>query len=280
MSPGTGPQGEFAEFESKHPNPKDFFLPEMPNDLGRISFNARIHPAEVERLAYDMKPDMSFVLKELCGRVTWYSFVDYVMLDYGDNISLRAKNQQSGFDELIKINFEPDENDPYISHKLKNEEAVVRRLWDNSWHHHIIPHRPLLAADGRELIARAWYPDTIDVQELPFRTVVDLTLQIGSAVEWMHSLGIVHRDIRWGNIFVTACKGDHFAWLLDFDDSSFFEGERWRDIWGPKGLATLLQSCSQLTPEEDERRAQVLAMTREKQFSTVTELMRAIKELL
>src|SRR6185312_4006973 len=48
---------------------------------------------------------------------------------------------------------------------------------------------------------------------LPLATAVDLIQQIGAALDYAHSSGIVHRDIKPGNILITS---DHRAKIADF----------------------------------------------------------------
>jgi len=51
---------------------------------------------------------------------------------------------------------------------------------------------------------------------LPIADAVRLLRQVASALEYAHARGVVHRDIKPGNIFLTDSDGDVFVKLLDF----------------------------------------------------------------
>jgi len=55
--------------------------------------------------------------------------------------------------------------------------------------------------------------EVIDSQPLPLPSVLEWGIQIGSALEAAHKVGIIHRDIKPANIFITS-EGQ--AKLLDF----------------------------------------------------------------
>jgi serine/threonine protein kinase/predicted Zn-dependent protease len=55
--------------------------------------------------------------------------------------------------------------------------------------------------------------DMVDGKPLPVKTVIDLGVQIASAIDAAHAKGIVHRDIKPANIFVTTQRQ---VKILDF----------------------------------------------------------------
>jgi serine/threonine-protein kinase len=72
--------------------------------------------------------------------------------------------------------------------------------------------------DGEDLSRRLARLGVLDV-----RSTAILLRQIGRALEKAHSLGIVHRDIKPGNVFLVDAGGDLLAKLLDFGIAKQFE---------------------------------------------------------
>ncbi len=70
--------------------------------------------------------------------------------------------------------------------------------------------RPFIAM---ELLEGRTLAEQIDGRPLPIGLSVELALQIGSALEAAHAKGIVHRDVKPANIFVTSSGN---AKMLDF----------------------------------------------------------------
>ncbi|MBI1353613.1 MAG: tetratricopeptide repeat protein [Acidobacteria bacterium] len=63
----------------------------------------------------------------------------------------------------------------------------------------------------------------IDAGPLPVRTAVDIAVQVGEALAAAHEAGVVHRDIKAGNIMITPQER---AVVLDFGLAQMGEGSR------------------------------------------------------
>ncbi len=59
---------------------------------------------------------------------------------------------------------------------------------------------------------------------LPYRTVVQIATQACDALSSAHAAGIVHRDIKPGNIFVERLQHDVIIKVLDFGIAKIFDG--------------------------------------------------------
>jgi tRNA A-37 threonylcarbamoyl transferase component Bud32 len=61
-------------------------------------------------------------------------------------------------------------------------------------------------------------------ERVPTTTVVTLIEQIGAALDAAHARGLVHRDVKPGNILVTDVDGRPFGYLTDFGVSTWTSG--------------------------------------------------------
>jgi ABC-type transport system substrate-binding protein/tRNA A-37 threonylcarbamoyl transferase component Bud32 len=115
-----------------------------------------------------------------------------------------------------------------LSPELADEERFRQRFLRESQvaaslhHPHITPTISSGDVDGRLFIAMA-YIDGPDLRELlrregslePERALA-LTSQVAEALDAAHAAGLVHRDVKPGNILVASVNGEEHAYLCDF----------------------------------------------------------------
>jgi serine/threonine protein kinase len=112
----------------------------------------------------------------------------------------------------------------FLSDALAAEEAAADRFLREARtasalnHPHICTIHEIGYAAGRpfivlELLEGRTLADEIDGKALPLERLIHFGIQIADALDAAHAIGIIHRDIKPGNIFVTR-RGD--IKVLDF----------------------------------------------------------------
>jgi TolB-like protein/tetratricopeptide (TPR) repeat protein/tRNA A-37 threonylcarbamoyl transferase component Bud32 len=112
----------------------------------------------------------------------------------------------------------------FLSDALAAEEAAADRFLREARtasalnHPHICTIHEIGYAGGRpfivlELLEGRTLADEIDGKPLPLERLIHFGIQIADALDAAHAIGIIHRDIKPGNIFVTR-RGD--IKVLDF----------------------------------------------------------------
>lgn len=99
-----------------------------------------------------------------------------------------------------------------------------------------------------ELVNGRTLAEIIRERRLPLPEAVSYAIQIGSALAAAHAAGIVHRDIKPGNIMVTQVEGDGSRGLIKVLDFGL-------TIWGETNGAApapILGTTSYMSPEQTE----------------------------
>ena len=117
--------------------------------------------------------------------------------------------------------------DDSFRQRFKRESRTAAQIE----HPHVIPVHEAGEADGQLFIAMR-FVDGIDLRELIRRDgmveparATRLVAQVASALDAAHAHGLVHRDIKPGNVLIAAEGGQDHAYLTDFGLSKQLSSE-------------------------------------------------------
>lgn len=154
--------------------------------------------------------------------------------------------------KVVSIKFAHDED---FLKRFRHEAAIARRLRHENavWVEDLDE-----LEDGRPLIAMEFLQGN-DLRKLikdhgPLSVERSLSLgaQVGSALSTAHKLGIIHRDIKPDNIFITRdAAGKELAKVLDFGIAKAKEGV-WLDGYTPTQTGVLIGTPEYMSPEQAE----------------------------
>jgi tRNA A-37 threonylcarbamoyl transferase component Bud32 len=134
------------------------------------------------------------------------------------------KAYQPGMDRLVALKILPSHyaQDPLFVQRFEREARVIANLE----HPGIIPIYDFGAHDGVSYLVMRYLQagtvkDILERGRLPLADAAKLTNEIAAALDYAHSQGIIHRDVKPSNILVDK-QGN--AYLTDFGIAKVLEG--------------------------------------------------------
>ncbi len=174
---------------------------------------------------------------------------EYEVLDIvgegASGIVLRAR--QPGTDRLVAIKvLSSGAWDPKALARFRREVRIlgrlehpgIARIYDSGTDASTTPARPYFVMElvaGRSLTAH------VRTQDLGWRGVVRLFTQVVEALAHAHACGVLHRDLKPGNVLVSA---DGRPKIVDFGVAALAEGRNEGDEHDHVGRATSLKSAA------------------------------------
>ena len=137
--------------------------------------------------------------------------------------------------------------DPDFRGRFKRESLTAAQIE----HPHVIPVHEAGEADGQLFIAMRLI-DGIDLREVIRRNgrveprrAVNILSQVASALDAAHGRGLVHRDIKPGNVLIANEGGRDHAYLTDFGLSKHLTAES-----GMTATGTFVGTVDYIAPEQ------------------------------
>jgi serine/threonine protein kinase len=134
------------------------------------------------------------------------------------------KAYQAGMDRYVALKILPRyfASDPQFSGRFEQEAKVLARLL----HPHILPVHDYGEVDGYTYIVMPFVEsgtlaDLLEGDPLPLTQIRRIIAQVGDALDYAHSQGVIHRDVKPSNILVDQ-RGN--CLLTDFGIAKMVEG--------------------------------------------------------
>ncbi len=154
-------------------------------------------------------------------RLSHYRLIDQIGAG-GMGVVYRAHDEHLDRDVAVKVLPAGTLTDDVARRRFRHEALALSRLN----HPHICGVHDFDSQDGvdflvMDLVAGETLADRLRTGPLPEAEIVALAIQIAGAMEVAHEQGVVHRDLKPGNVMVTP-RGD--AMVLDFGLARRFAG--------------------------------------------------------
>jgi hypothetical protein len=155
------------------------------------------------------------------------------------------KAYQPGVDRYVALKILPQHlaSDPQFVARFQSEATIIANLQ----HPHILPVFDFGAAEGytylvMPLIASGTLAQSLRGQPLPFDQIRHIIAQVGDALDYAHSRGIVHRDVKPSNVLLDP-RGN--CLLADFGIAKIVAGAVPLTITG-----SILGTPAYMSPEQ------------------------------
>jgi Protein kinase domain len=136
----------------------------------------------------------------------------------GMGVVYRATHLSLGLPRAVKLITPQSARDPRYLERFRTEATAAARID----HPNVVAVHDFGEVDGQPYLVME-YVDGVDLQRLLEREgaleperAVGLLRQIGDALDAAHAIGVVHRDVKPGNILVVGAGADERALLTDF----------------------------------------------------------------
>ncbi len=159
------------------------------------------------------------------------------------------KAYQASMDRYVAVKVLPRSmaSDPQFTSRFENEARVLARLQ----HPHILPVFDFGQAEGyayfvMPLLETGTLAQRLHGQPLPLAQLREFVSQIGDALDYAHSRGLLHRDVKPSNVLVD--ERDNYL-LTDFGISKLMDGSSNLTATG-----TLIGTPAYMSPEQGQGR--------------------------
>ena len=126
----------------------------------------------------------------------------------GQGTVYRARDMVLDRVEAIKVINQPVTDDPEFLESLQREPRFAARLT----HPNVVTDHDFQVEDGTAYIVMGFLPNSLDKhirpeQPIPYRRASEIAIEVSRDLAHAHTQGVIHRDIKPGNILLTSGWG-------------------------------------------------------------------------